>query len=46
MGEICPLTNLPCDHVGSCDELMALQFGSVPPMVCSKYVIVAGGRKK
>ena len=46
MGEICPLTNLPCDHVDSCDDLMALLLGLDNPMDCRKYVVVAGGRKK
>jgi len=45
MGQ-CPFDDLPCDHVDSCDDAMALQYRLTPPMVCPRAVFVAGGHKK
>lgn len=36
--ECCPFDGLPCEYVGSCDEVMALNFGFVLPCRCSRAV--------
>ena len=46
MGKLCPFDDLPCDFVDSCDDAMALRYGLVPPMICSRAVVGKGVGKK
>lgn len=39
---LCPFDDLPCSHVDSCDEVVALAFGSIPPCRCSRAVFKVG----
>lgn len=34
--QICPFDHLPCSHVESCDDVVAVLFGEVPSFVCSR----------
>lgn len=33
---VCPFDSLPCSHVESCDDVVALLFGEVPRFACSR----------
>jgi len=46
MVELCPFDSLPCEFVKSCDEVLALCFGFLLPMECSRVVVRVGGCKK
>lgn len=37
--DCCPFDGLPCEHVSSCDDVMALTFGLVLPFKCSRAVV-------
>lgn len=39
MGGICPFDKMPCKYVSSCDEILALDFGLVPPLDCPRAVV-------
>lgn len=37
--ECCPFDGLPCEHVDSCDDALALNLGLVLPCSCSRAVV-------
>jgi len=39
MVDVCPFDNLPCEFVSSCDEVLALNFGLLLPLRCSRAVV-------
>ena len=36
VSKICPFDSLPCSHVESCDDVVAILFGEVPRFACSR----------
>lgn len=39
---ICPFDELPCEHIDSCDDAMALYFGLLLPHNCTHAVVKVG----
>jgi hypothetical protein len=42
MAKVCPFDKLSCDFVDSCDDVLSLVFGLVPPCKCSRVVVKSG----
>jgi len=39
MVDVCPFDGLPCEFVGSCDDVIDFVFGEVPKYRCSRAVL-------
>lgn len=37
--KFCPFDSLPCEHVDSCDDALALKFNLLLPLKCSRAVV-------